>query len=70
MIKVRAIFRLFLYLEEIPFHSTLAWTSVKGLIVCKNRIKYRTDVAISAENTKYVGRSARKICGFEIHAVL
>ena len=33
-------------------------------------IKYRTEVAISAENTKNVGRSAGNICGFEIDAAL
>ena len=27
----------------------------KGFIVCKNRIKYRTNVAISPENRKDVG---------------
>ena len=42
----------------------------KGLIVCKNRIKCRTDVTISAENMKDVGRLAWKICGFEIGAIL
>ena len=40
----------------------------KGLIVFKNRIKYRTDVAISPENRKDVGCLAWKICGFEIDA--
>ena len=40
----------------------------KGLIVCKNRIKYRTDVPISPENRKDVGCLAWKICGFEIDA--
>ena len=38
----------------------------KGFIVCKNRIKYSTDVAISSDNGKDVGGSARKICGIEI----
>ena len=35
-------------------------------IVCIIRIKYRTDVAISAEIMKDVGR---RICGFEIDAI-
>ena len=38
----------------------------KGLIVCKNRIKYRTGVAISAEYMKDVSHLAWKTCGFEI----
>ena len=48
----------------------------KGFIVCKNRIKYRTNVAISPENRKDVGCLDWKdvgcldwkICGFEIDA--
>ena len=36
--------------------------------MCKNRIKYRTNVAISPENRKDVGYLAWKICGFEIDA--
>jgi hypothetical protein len=46
----------------------------KEFIECKNKIKYRTDVVIhvhvSAENRKDIGRFARMICGFEIHASL
>ena len=42
----------------------------KGFIVCKNCIKYRTDVAMTAENMKDVGCLARKICGFEIDGIL
>ena len=40
----------------------------KGFIVCKNRIKYRTNVAISPENRKDVDCLDWKICGFEIDA--
>ena len=40
----------------------------KGFIVCKIRIKYRTNVAISHENMKDVGGLAWKIYGFEIDA--
>ena len=40
----------------------------KGFIVCKNRVKYRTNVAISPKNRKDVGCLAWKICGFEIDA--
>jgi hypothetical protein len=29
-----------------------------GIIVCKNRIKYRTDAAISAENVKDIAHFA------------
>ena len=36
--------------------------------MCKNKIKYRTDVAISAENMKDMYRLAWKICVFEIDA--
>ena len=42
----------------------------KGLIVCKNIIKYRSDVVISAENMNDVDCSSQKICGFEINAIL
>ena len=38
----------------------------KGLIVCKNRIKYRTDVAISADNMKDVGCLAQRYVGLEL----
>ena len=38
----------------------------KEFIVSKNRIKYRTTVAISPVNRKVVGCLAWKICGFEI----
>ena len=38
--------------------------------MCKNSIKYRTDVAISAKYMKDVGCSALKICGFEIEAII
>ena len=38
--------------------------------MCKNSIKYRTDVAISAKYMKDVGCSALKICGFEIDAII
>ena len=38
--------------------------------MCKNRIKYRTDVATSAENMKDVGCLVQKICGIEIVVAL
>ena len=41
----------------------------KGFIVCKNRIKYRTNVAISPENRKDVGCLAWKICGLKLMLV-
>ena len=41
----------------------------KGFIVCKNRIKYRTNVAISPENRKDVGCLAWKKCGLKLMLV-
>ena len=37
--------------------------------MCKNRMKYKTDVAIGAENMTDMGCLARKISGFEIDAI-
>ena len=37
--------------------------------MCKNLIKYRTDVVIIAENTKDVGHLSQKTCGFGIDAI-
>ena len=41
----------------------------KGFIVCKNRIKYRTNVAISPENRMDVGCLAWKKCGLKLMLV-
>ena len=41
----------------------------KGFIVCKNRMKYRTNVAISLKNRKDVGCLAWKICGLKLMLV-
>ena len=41
----------------------------KGFVVCKNRIKYRTIVAISPKNRKDVDCLAWKICGLKLMLV-